>query len=460
MKNIVYLFSLAFFLSLSQPGFTAITIKTRILSNQAGTPEKEESLNVQVLPYRKNGLFNENHPVKYKLKVTNNYNSRQEGKIDITIKNEFGEFIGNSETEFSIASNHTKKISWDIPVENPGFYDIIVTINLTDYDDTIRNVFGYKASEINTPVHKPADFDAFWQKAKDELSTVAPDYTISPDEILSTPTHQVYYVEMKSLENVKINGWLTVPRPKGKYPVMFGLGGYRIEMKPLYFDDFAHFTINARGNGESNQIINPDNQELMTLHLEDKNKYVYRGIYMDCLRGLEFILSHEDLGLDTKRIGLMGGSQGGTLTWALAALSKKALFCIVDNPILCDAHTFYYICQNKRQPEGGFIIKFLKEFLRKNPNITKDKMLSNLSYFEIQNFIGDINCPTLLGLGLLDLTAPPTCAYAAFNRMPEVLKKKSSVFVFPNLAHEVSPEHNNFKSIWLYEHSIHPFGPK
>ena len=34
------------------------------------------------------------------------------------------------------------------------------------------------------------------------------------------------------------------------------------------------------------------------------------------------------------------------------------------------------------------------------------------------------------------------------------VKKKSEVFAFPNLAHEVPMEHNAFKSTWFYENSI------
>jgi len=415
--------------------------------------EEPESIVVNVIPRHKNGIFNGND-ISYKLEVKNNYTSRQEGKIQVDIKTAFGEVVGTSSTNFAINAHRKKSLSWDIPVENPGFYDIIVTINLTDYDDTIRNVFGYKPLLITTPLHKPADFEEFWQKAQDDLNAVSPEYSITPDDIQSTPTHQVYYVEMNSLDNVKIYGWLTVPRPKGKYPVLYGLGGYKAEMKPLFFDDFVHFTLNVRGIGESNSIINPDNKDLLTLNLEDKNKYVYRGIYMDCLRGLQFLLANENMGLDLNRIGFFGGSQGGTLAWILEALSKKAIFCAVDNPTFCDYSTSYAITQNRLQPEAGFIIKFLKIFLRKNPNITKDKMLTTLSYFEAQNFITEVRCPILMGLGLLDLIAPPTCAYTAFNRLSDDVKKKSQIFTFPNLAHEVSPGHNAYKSTWFYEEAI------
>ncbi len=423
-------------------------------SNHIKKELEPETIAVTVVPHKKDALFDARHPVRYDVVVFNNYKSIQEGKISVEVKSATGTVIGISEVDFSIKGNKKKKVEWNIPVSDPGFYDITVRINLTEYDDTIRNVFGYKPFEISTPLHKPADFDAFWQKAKDDLSAVSPEYSVTPDDILSTPTHQVYYIEMNSLDNVRITGWLTIPRAKGTYPVLYGLGGYRVEMKPLFFDDFAHFTINVRGIGESIKKMNPDNAEILTLHLEDKNKYVYRGIYMDCMRGLDFILANEKMGLDISRIGLFGGSQGGTLTWIVAAMSKKVIFCVPDNPTYCDFHTNYDICVNRQQPEAGFIIKFLKQYLKNNNSISKERMLTTLSYFEAQNFVSQIQCPILLGLGLLDLMAPPTCTFSAYNRLSADVKKKSEVFAFPNLAHEVPMEHNTFKSTWFYENAV------
>lgn len=415
-----------------------------------------ESVVINIIPHKKNCLFDANHPVRYDVEVINNYKASQEGKIAVEVKAATGETIGLSEIDVNIRGNRKRKFEWNIPVNDPGFYDIIVKINLSDYDDTVRNVFGYKPYEISTPVHKPADFDAYWQKAKDDLAAVDPKYNIIEDDTLSTPTHKVYRVEMYSLDNVKIYGWLTVPRPMGKYPVLYGLGGYLIELKPIFFDDFVGFTIDPRGIGESYNVIDPNKDDVLTLHLEDKNKYVYRGIYMDCMRGLDFILSHADMKMDISRIGAFGGSQGGTLTWIVAAMSKKITFCITDNPIFCDFRANYAICNYR--PDPSFIIRMLKDFFKKNNTIPKERFFGTLSYFEAQNFTPDIQCPVLLGGGLLDLMAPPTCTFSAYNRMSVAVKKKSEVYMFPYLAHEVTKRHNTYKSTWFYEKTVFALG--
>jgi len=420
--------------------------------SKASKEPETETIETTIKPHRKNALFDANHPVKYDVTLFNHYKDTQEGKVTIEVKTAQGGVVGISEVDFKVKPGAKKTVQWAIPVENPGFYDLNVRINLTEYDDTIRRVFGYRPYEINTPLHKPDDFDAFWQKAKDDLNAINPNYEITPDDILSTPTHRVYLVEMTSLENVRVYGWLTVPRVKGKFPVMYGLGGYRVEMHPLFYDDFIGFTINVRGIGESSKVINPDRKEQIVLNIEDKNKYVYRGIYMDCLRGLDFILTHQDMGFDISKIGCLGGSQGGTLALIVAAMSKKILFCVVDNPTFCDFRTNFEICTYR--PVPGYFIETLKDYLKRHSSFTKENMLRNLSYFEAQNFVSQIECPILLGGGLLDLFAPPTCTISAFNKLNENVKRKSESYFFPNLAHEVTTRHNVFKATWFNEKTI------
>jgi cephalosporin-C deacetylase len=121
-----------------------------------------------------------------------------------------------------------------------------------------------------------------------------------------------------------IRGWLTIPndRPK-KIPVKYRLPGYVVKMEPsLDDDDFAVFNLNVRGNGNSADAINTHG-EYNLYNIENRDQYVYRAVYMDCVRGLDFLCSQNGLDLDTTRIMVDGASQGGGLAIALAALDKR-----------------------------------------------------------------------------------------------------------------------------------------
>jgi cephalosporin-C deacetylase len=98
----------------------------------------------------------------------------------------------------------------------PGFYKINFMINVSDYDDTTKRVFGIKPKEIRSNHPRPKDFDSFWQTAKDELATVAPNYKITEKPELEKTHRQVYLFEMKSLDDITVRGWLTIPKGSSK----------------------------------------------------------------------------------------------------------------------------------------------------------------------------------------------------------------------------------------------------
>ncbi|MFX7849720.1 acetylxylan esterase, partial [Acinetobacter baumannii] len=63
---------------------------------------------------------------------------------------------------------------------------------------------------------------------------------------------------------------------------------------------------------------------------------------MDCVRGLEFIYSHADMGFDLGRIIAFGGSQGATLSLITAALMPGKINAVVaNNPVFADWKTTF-----------------------------------------------------------------------------------------------------------------------
>ena len=66
----------------------------------------------------------------------------------------------------------------------------------------------------------------------------------------------------------------------------------------------------------------------------DPEAYYYRGAYVDCVRALDVACAQPEV--DPRRIGLTGGSQGGALTLAVAALDpqRRARVAMPDVPYL------------------------------------------------------------------------------------------------------------------------------
>ncbi len=301
-------------------------------------------------------------------------------------------------------------------------------VNVSDYDDTTRRVFGIKPDEIQSQHGRPADFDSFWQNTKADLAAVKPDFKMTEQPGQETENRKVYLVEMRSLDNITIRGWLTIPKSSlksKKFTTFLALPGYQVDLKPMLGqdDDIAIFSLNVRGQGNSRDVIHPKRLDYISLNVEDKNKYVLRGAIMDCIRAIDFIYSRPEL--DPKRIEISGGSMGGFLAAAVAGLDNRAQLISSQNPILSDIRNLTdqedWPMYDLRKYAGEKGVKF-------------DKVLNNLDYFDIKNFAQNIQTPILLGIGLLDHLAPPNNEYAFYNRIP---RKYRDIMVFKDLGHEV-----------------------
>ncbi len=425
---------------------------------QHEAPAKEEAteapkFSIIIKAGQKDALFKKNK-VKYLIKLVNKNAEAQEGTIKVEVRTDRGKLVTGSKYEVSVGANSTSYIYPKFNIKDPGFYDLWVTAALSSYDDTIRNVFGVKAKELNTPVHKPVDFISFWQNALNELRSVDPKYSIRQDSAQSTASHNVYLVTMRSLGGVVVHGWLTVPRVPGHYPVLVGLPGYKVVLKPLFGDEFITFQFNIRSSKPKGEVVLEKEWDYTLLNIDNKDNYIYRGAYMDCIRAIDFLYTFRDFGVDTARIAVSGGSQGGALALVVAALDHRVKACIADNPIYCDIHSLIEISE-RRVPIEWPINRY-KEYLLRSPHLTMRTIVNTMDYYDPQNFTPLITCPVLLGLGLLDKLAPPATIFAAYNKLTDATKEKSETYSFFRLAHEVTTRHRKFQNQWLLEKLAFP----
>ena len=89
----------------------------------------------------------------------------------------------------------------------------------------------------------------------------------------------------------------------------------------LAVSGFAVLTLYPRGQGESCQEWTLEHSTKLTYHVTEKERFYYRGAYMDCVRGLDFLASCPEV--DAARLGMWSRSQGGGLTLATAALDQR-----------------------------------------------------------------------------------------------------------------------------------------
>lgn len=445
----------------AKPGNTALLTTEKLTDAPEPTPtaedapEEEGDIITTVKPAHVDALFYDKEGIKYSVTVSNKYRIKQEGTLNMIIETEDGRIVNNKAVKLKIPKRGVRHFSMVLPpVKEPGIYNLKVAVNTTTYDDTSNHAFGYDINKINEPFHLPPDFDQFWKEAMKELAAVDPQYKITKDDGLSTRYNNVYRVDMMGIGNVPFFGYLSIPKLKGKYPVVIGYGGYKKDVPPLIFGEFISFAINVRGLEKASiDLINPENKEQIVLNIEDKNLYVYRGIYTDCLRAIDFIFSHEDMGMDLGRVVAFGGSQGATLSIVAAALSPKRIGTVISsNPVFADWENSIGIGNSKR--ELKFPFNKIDDYLKSEKTFSKAEMLETLYYFDLMNFMPKVQCPILYAVGLLDEFIPPSSVIAAYNKLNPAIKEKSEMYVFPNLGHEIPLKHNYTIGTWFTEKTV------
>jgi cephalosporin-C deacetylase-like acetyl esterase len=301
--------------------------------------------------------------------------------------------------------------------------------------------FGFQPEKIVSPPDPRPDFESFWMKAKQELASVEPAFKLTKIDTLCTKKRDVYLVEMHSLGNVLIRGWYTVPVAPGKYPAIMQVPGYSGNMQPGFVDygeDIIGFGLNIRGHGNSQDDINPGFPGYLFYGIEDKETYIYRGAYMDCVRGIDFLFSRPEV--DTTRVAVEGGSQGGALTFATAALDNNRIkACAPLVPFLSDFEHYFSLAT---WPANEFL-----DFIEKEKKMSREEVYTILSYFDIKNLAGWIKAPMLMGVGLVDETCPPHINFAAYNQV----KSEKQYLVYPEAGHGLPEDFYTKRMVFLRE---------
>jgi cephalosporin-C deacetylase len=410
---------------------------------------QEQDISVRITPFKKDCVYNQTEEVGYNVSLKNLNREPQKGTIEIIVedKNSTAKYVTQSmELNLKVGGNFSKRFSLGINKFEPGFYKTSIVINTDSYEDTVTYIFGVSLDRYTYELHKPKDFDEFWDNTLKKLAAIDPKYEVRPDDGLSTRFHKVFRVQMTSWDNVRIEGYLTIPKLKGKFPVTVNFAGYLGLVKPVFYEDFAALSMNVRGVGALARQAIPANTEYNTYRINDKDKYIYRGVFMDCVRSIDFIASHEALGLDSKRIVVYGGSQGGTESFVAAALSKKVNTAAANNPVFADFRTIFI--SGRKEKELVFpMVQFDKYF--KQTRMTDAQALKTLEYYDLANFMDRLDCPVLIGIGLKDPISPPSTIVGAFNHLKPNIKAQSKIFYYPDLTHEVTDLHwiRNFN--WL-----------
>ncbi len=313
-----------------------------------------------------------------------------------------------SELEVSIEAGATEQVlRTSFRLERPGFANWTARFEAKGHDPVSKTFrVGYRPEAIEIPLTAEPDFGSFWKRTLDDLSKVKPRYRLVPKPEQGTESLDVFEIEMRSLGDVCVRGWLEAPKKPGRYPAVLRVPGYGANMKPRrQWDDMIVLSFNVRGHGNSQDDVSGEPRDYWIRGLDDKDEYYYRGAYMDCVRALDYLCSRADV--DQSRIAVWGGSQGGGLSLATASLDRRVDLCIPDIAFLCDWVNYFKLTH---WPE-------MNGWIEARDARTWKSTLRTLGYFDTMNMASRIECPTLMSMGLQDEVCPPTTIFAVYNRI-------------------------------------------
>jgi cephalosporin-C deacetylase-like acetyl esterase len=312
----------------------------------------------------------------------------------------------------------------------PGFYQITAVMHGKGYTGNAQWM-AVKPEEVNCDNLPAHDFDKYWHEAKTELAAIAPNFRMHKvDSLCCKSLRDVYIVEMKSLGNLTIRGYYFVPRTAGKHIAVLQVPGYGWGFENI--DDMLNAKMDrvelalcVRGHGISADAFNPGFgvPGIWGYKLYNSDSIAYRAIYMDCVRAIDFLYSRPEV--DAHRIAVKGGSQGGGLTLATAALcADKVAACAYFDPFPCDMRHQIRIrttCETELKNDLSYY---------GNPCSFRD-MMNIQDLIDTRSFASKIKCPALYTAALFDDDCPVHGGFAAYN----LIKSPKQYKIFPNDGH-------------------------
>lgn len=317
------------------------------------------------------------------------------------------------------------------------------------FDLPLDELKAYRPSLTRRP-----DFDTFWQQTLAEAAKQPLNPTLEPVDY-PVPEIHAFAARYDGWQGAPISAWYLRPPGEGPLPALVFYHGYQNSKAGIYLylpwilQGYAVLAVDVRGQPGSSidtaTYSTGHARGWMTKGVLAEHEYYYRGVYVDSVRALDFLAAREEI--DMARVGLIGFSQGGGLSLAVAALDDRPALTMPGMPFLCHFERPLEISQ--AYPYWEFA-----EYIRHYPD-RAERVFRTISYFDNLNLADWITCPALFIVGLIDQTCPPSTIFAVYNR----LNGPKQIAIFPYHAHEQPPTHWETQLHWA-NHYLRGVVPK
>lgn len=328
-------------------------------------------------------------------------------------------------------------------------------------------LFDLPLAELETyrgKLEEPADFEEFWAGTVAGAREHEVLLGVDPVEA-GLVLLDVQDLTFAGFDGHPVKAWYVRPRGAGGLlPVVVQYNGYgggrglAHQHTGWAAAGFAHLFVDTRGQGSGWGAgghtpdpvgSGPASPGFMTRGIEDPHGHYYRRVFTDAVRAVDAVRALP--GVDGERVAVAGGSQGGAMALAAAALADGVAAVMPDVPFL--SHFRRALAMTDAHPYGE-LVKYLAVH-----RDAVDQVFATLAYLDVVHFARRASAPALFSVALMDMVTPPSTVYAAFNRYGELSGGGSGpgsvakeIVVYPFNGHEGGEGHQWVRQrAWLGE---------
>ena len=288
----------------------------------------------------------------------------------------------------------------------------------------------------------PPDFDAFWEAGLAEMRAVDPHIELVQADF-QTLFAECLHMYFTGVGGARVHAKLLRPRDSSQpHPAVLMFHGYSgssgdwSSMLGYVAQGFIVAAHDCRGQGGLSEDKGGVDGWTFYGHIirgldGSPEKMLFRQNFLDTAQLAKIVMDMPDV--DQNRLGATGGSQGGGLTLACAALEPRIKRVAPVFPFLCDYKRVWEIDQAKDAYAE------LQEYFRKfDPRHEREEIIfEKLGYIDVQHLCPRIQGEVLMSTGLMDTVCPPSTQYAAYNK----ISNQKSIDLYPDYGHEDLPGH-------------------
>lgn len=283
----------------------------------------------------------------------------------------------------------------------------------------------------------PADIDQYWDDALAEMNALDPDVVFEKSDIPAKGM-ECFNLYFTGTKGARLHANVAKPTNiEGKIPavlIFHGLSGYaspHIELFKYAYQGYFVVSLDTRGQGGTSQDVGGVNGTTYTTPFVrgldgDKHDLYLRDAFLDTALLAKIVMGLDYV--DESRVGVTGGSQGGGLSVACAALSPNIKKCAPIYPYMSDYKRVWDMDLDKGAYEG--LRYYFRHFDPRHER--EDQIFERLGYVDIQNLAKRIKAEVLMATGLMDTTCPPSTQFAMYNK----ITSKKDVVIYPDYGHE------------------------